>query len=125
MQPTGAETRPRSAACWATRRTRSGSPTWWPASLGLDADPGESEQVPWAFRRLLEELARRRPVLLVIEDAHWAESPLLDLIDYVADWLTTSRVLVLCLARPELLDRAPALGRRSAARGSIVLGPAR
>ena len=82
------------------------------ATLGLAPGETAGEQVPWAFRRLLEELARRRPLVLVIEDAHWAETPLLDLVDYLIDWLAAP-VLIMCLGRPELLELRPALGRRT------------
>ena len=92
------------------------------AALGLA--PGETggEQVPWAFRRLLEQLARPRPVVLVIEDAHWAEAPLLDLVDYLIDWLTAP-VLILCLGRPELLELRPAWGGGRVRVSSLVLAP--
>jgi DNA-binding SARP family transcriptional activator/ATP/maltotriose-dependent transcriptional regulator MalT len=92
------------------------------AVLGLA--PGETggEQVPWAFRRLLEQLARQRPVVLVIEDSHWAEEPLLDLVDYLIDWLTAP-VLILCLGRPELLELRPAWGGGRVRVSSLVLAP--
>ena len=92
------------------------------AAIGLA--PGETggEQVPWAFRRLLEELARRRSVVLVIEDAHWAEAPLLDLVDYLIDWLAAP-VLILCLGRPELLELRPAWGGGHVRVSSLVLAP--
>ncbi|MEO5576418.1 MAG: BTAD domain-containing putative transcriptional regulator [Gaiellaceae bacterium] len=59
----------------------------------------------WAVRRLLEALARTQPVLLVLDDVHWAEPALVDLVDYLAD-RTDAPLLVLCLARPEL-ERTP------------------
>ena len=75
---------------------------------GAESAPlGESY---WAVRRLLEALARTRPVLLVFDDVHWAEPALVDLVDYLAD-RAEARLLVLCLARPEL-DRP--LGERLA-----------
>jgi DNA-binding SARP family transcriptional activator/class 3 adenylate cyclase/tetratricopeptide (TPR) repeat protein len=91
------------------------------AALGLGMPENTSEQVPWAVRRLLEGLAQRRPLVLVIEDAQWAEPHLLDLLDYLVDWLTAP-VLVLCLARPELIERRPQLvgGRLNVT--SVVLG---
>ncbi len=55
----------------------------------------------WAVRRLLEALAGTQPVLLVLDDVHWAEAALVDLIDYLAD-RADAPLLVLCLARPEL-----------------------
>jgi tetratricopeptide (TPR) repeat protein len=92
------------------------------ASLDLTAAEDVGEQVPWAFRRLLEALATRTPVLLVIEDAHWADSPLLDLIDYLVDRLTAP-VLVLCLARPELLDARPRWRGGHPRLSSLLLAP--
>ena len=91
-------------------------------TLGLGPVAGEGEQVPWAFRRLFDRLAEVRPVLLIIEDIHWAESALLDLLDYLIDWLT-SPVLILGLSRPELLDVRPGWGGGHARVTSLVLGP--
>ena len=64
----------------------------------------------WAVRRLLEALAAERPVLLVLEDVHWAEPTLLDLVEYLGAWASDAPVLVLCLARPDLLDARPGWG---------------
>lgn len=60
----------------------------------------------WAVRRLLEVLASDKPLVVVLEDLHWAEQPMLDLVDSVVERLHGS-VLVLCLARPELLEQRP------------------
>jgi DNA-binding SARP family transcriptional activator/tetratricopeptide (TPR) repeat protein len=91
-------------------------------ALGLAPAESVGEQVPWALRRLLEVLATRSPVILVIEDAHWAEPPLLDLIDYLVDWLRAP-ALLLCLARPELLDARPRWGGGRSRVSSLVLQP--
>jgi DNA-binding SARP family transcriptional activator/tetratricopeptide (TPR) repeat protein len=72
----------------------------------------------WAFRRFLEALAVERPVLLVLEDVHWAESTLLDLVEYLASWVSEAPVLILCLARPELLGLRTGWGE-----GSVRLEP--
>jgi DNA-binding SARP family transcriptional activator len=61
----------------------------------------------WAVRRLLESLARTRPVIAVLEDVHWAEPTLLDLVEYLGAWSSDEPVLVLSVARPELLDQRP------------------
>ena len=90
--------------------------------LGLGPLESVGEQVPWAFRRLLEVLASRRPVVFVIEDAHWADPELLDLIDYLVDWLRAP-VLLLCLARQELLDSRPGWGGGRPRINSLVLSP--
>src|SRR5262249_3762457 len=64
----------------------------------------------WAVRRLFEMLARRRPLVIVLEDLHWAEPTLLDLVEYLAAWTAESPLLLPCLARPELRERRPGLG---------------
>jgi class 3 adenylate cyclase len=65
------------------------------------------EELFWEVRRLLEALAAERPVVLHIDDLQWAEPTLLDLLDHVADLSRGRPILLLCTARPELLeDRA-------------------
>src|SRR5207248_1054432 len=66
------------------------------------ADP--SEETSWAVRKLFEALARERPLVLLFEDLHWAQPTLLDLVEHVADTARDAPLLLLCLARPELLD---------------------
>ncbi len=73
---------------------------------------GESvdRDIALAFRRLLEAASAERPVLLVVEDIHWAEPPLLDLLEYAATWIRDRPILIVCLARPDLYDRRPSWG---------------
>ena len=61
----------------------------------------------WAVRRLFEEVARERPLVIVIEDIHWAEPTLLDLLEYLGGWTHDAPILLLCLSRPDLLDERP------------------
>jgi class 3 adenylate cyclase/tetratricopeptide (TPR) repeat protein len=72
--------------------------------------PASSEETFWAIRRLLETLARDRPVVVCLEDVHWAEPTFLDLLEYVAGWSRDSPILLLCIARPDLLDERPRWG---------------
>jgi class 3 adenylate cyclase/tetratricopeptide (TPR) repeat protein len=65
------------------------------------------EELFWAVRRLFEALARRRPLLVVLEDVHWAEPTLLDLVEHISRWSRDSPILLLCVARPELLEERP------------------
>ncbi len=65
------------------------------------------EELFWAVRRLFEALARRRPLLVVLEDVHWAEPTLLDLVEHISRWSRGSPILLLCVARPELLEERP------------------
>ena len=75
----------------------------------LGVGEGIASDASWAVRRLLEVLAAERPLVVVLEDVHWAEPPLLDLFDAVIERVH-GPVLVLCLARPELLEQRPTWG---------------
>jgi tetratricopeptide (TPR) repeat protein len=63
-----------------------------------------------AWRRFVESLAERYPIVLVFEDLHWADDTLLNFIDHLVDWARDVPILVLCTARPELLERRPGWG---------------
>jgi class 3 adenylate cyclase/tetratricopeptide (TPR) repeat protein len=63
-----------------------------------------AEELFWEVRRLLELLAFERPLLLHVDDLQWAEPMLLDLLDHVSDLSRGAPILLLCTARPELLD---------------------
>jgi tetratricopeptide (TPR) repeat protein len=90
------------------------------AAAGETPSTGPVEETAWAARRLLETLGRERPVVLVLEDLHWAAPAFLDLVEHVAE-LARAPILLLGLARPELLDTRPgwAGGRLNAS--SILL----
>ncbi|HEY2311594.1 MAG TPA: adenylate/guanylate cyclase domain-containing protein [Gaiellaceae bacterium] len=72
--------------------------------LGESDDAATADEIAWAFRKLLEESA---PVVCVFDDLHWAEPTLLDLVDHVADCSRDAPLLLVCIARPDLLDRRP------------------
>jgi class 3 adenylate cyclase/tetratricopeptide (TPR) repeat protein len=91
--------------------------------LGLDEPSGSPEEVFWAVRRIFESLAAARPVVVVFDDIHWAEPTLLDLIEHIADWTKDAPILVLCPARPELLDVRPGWGGGKFNATSILLEP--
>jgi DNA-binding SARP family transcriptional activator/tetratricopeptide (TPR) repeat protein len=76
---------------------------------GLQESPAAPGEAFWAIRRLLEALARERTLVLVLDDIHWAEPTLLDLVEYLGEW-TEAPVLVLCAARRELVESRPAWG---------------
>ena len=65
------------------------------------------EETFWGVRRLLESLARERPLVVCLEDVHWGAPTFLDLVEYVVRWSRDAPILLLCLARPELLDERP------------------
>lgn len=84
---------------------------------GIDAE------IAWAFRALTEQLAGDQPIVLVFEDIHWAESVLLDLIEHMALWVRDMPLLIICLARPELLDVRPHWGAGRVEASRIHLEP--
>src|SRR5262245_22163219 len=63
-----------------------------------------AEETFWAVRTFLEAAARSAPLAVVFDDIHWGEPTFLDLIEHITDWAREAPILVLCLARPELLD---------------------
>ena len=80
----------------------------------LEAVEGEraQQEIAWAARAWAEQLAEAQPLVLVFEDVHWGEEPLLELLEQLAAWVREAPLLIVCLARPELLDVRPTLGRR-------------
>jgi class 3 adenylate cyclase len=63
-----------------------------------------AEEIAWGFRRLIEEQA---PLIVVFDDIQWGEETLLDLIEYAALLSSGASVLLLCLARNDLVERRP------------------
>jgi class 3 adenylate cyclase/tetratricopeptide (TPR) repeat protein len=94
-------------------------------SLGIDVPPeldrfeGDPERTREAFfsalRSGIEALANMHPLVLAFEDVHWADDGMLDAIEHLAQWVRAP-LMILCLARDELLDRRPTWGggRRNA-----------
>ena len=77
------------------------------AAIGLSDEPAPQPELFWAVRRTFEQLAVEKPLIVVVEDIHWAEPTLLDLLEHLADRSREAAILLLCPARPELLDRRP------------------
>ncbi len=73
-------------------------------AVDLSPTRAPSEETQWAVRRLFETLARRRPLVVALDDVHWAEPTFLDLVEHVVAFARGAPILVVCLARPELLD---------------------
>jgi class 3 adenylate cyclase/tetratricopeptide (TPR) repeat protein len=76
-----------------------------------------------AGRMLFELLAQSRPLILVLDDLHWAEPTFFDLVDHIADWSREAAILLLCVARPELLDARPGWGGGKLNAATILLEP--
>ena len=80
------------------------------------------EGIAWAAREWAQSLASAQPLVLGFEDIHWAEEPLLDLIEHLASRLRDAPVLILCLARPELLEVHPRWGGGRVRGATVELG---
>jgi class 3 adenylate cyclase/tetratricopeptide (TPR) repeat protein len=95
--------------------------TYWPLieifqqadaadELAAALSSGPPEEIFWSVRKALEQRSQQRPLVLVVEDVHWAEPTLLDLIEHLAEWTRNAPLLLLCLARPELFEDRPGWG---------------
>jgi class 3 adenylate cyclase/tetratricopeptide (TPR) repeat protein len=93
------------------------------AALAGEGAPTSSEEIALAFRRLLEQATSARPVVVVFDDMHWGEPGLFDLIEHVATMSRGAPILLLCLGRPELLDRRPAWGGGLLNATTVLLEP--
>lgn len=91
--------------------------------LGFTPGDPAPDDVFWATRRLLEELARRRPVALVLDDIHWAQPLFLDLIEHLADRSGDAPLALVCLARPDLLEVRPGWGGGMSNATTVLLEP--
>ena len=91
--------------------------------LGLAGANARVEDARVALRHLFEAVAARQPLVVAFDDIHWAEPPLLDLIDDLADWLPEAPVLLLCMTRPELLDERPSWSRGRLNSTTVLLEP--
>ena len=91
----------------------------------LDSVSGErrGQEIAWAAHEWATNLAEAQPLVLGFEDVHWAEEPLLDLVEHLAERIDDAPVLIVCLARPELLEARPGWGGGRRRSISIELGP--
>jgi class 3 adenylate cyclase/tetratricopeptide (TPR) repeat protein len=92
------------------------------SAVGAATAVPNAEETPWAFRRLFEAIARRGPLVVVLEDLHWAAPPLLDLVEYLLGWLE-GPVLLVCVARSDLVELRPAWLNPRPNADSLVLQP--
>ena len=78
------------------------------AALGLaEGRTASEEETFWAVCKLVEGIARERPLVVILEDLHWAERTFLDLVEHLAGRACSAPILLVCLARPDLLERRP------------------
>ncbi len=81
---------------------------------GIEETRGLVEEGFWAVRRLFASLAGAKPLVVLLDDAHWAEATLLELIENVARHAESVPILLLCASRPDLLERRPNWGQSPA-----------
>jgi class 3 adenylate cyclase/tetratricopeptide (TPR) repeat protein len=94
------------------------------ALLGLDEAPsGERSEFFAAVRSFFQSIAERSTTLLVFEDFHWADAGLIEFVSELVERSPRHPILVLTLARPDLLDRAPGWGAGRRNFTSAHLGP--
>jgi class 3 adenylate cyclase len=91
--------------------------------LGSEDSQGAPEEIYWAVRKLLESTARHAPVVAVIDDIQWAEPALLDLLEHICDLSRGAPIVLVCMARPDIVDERPGWGAGRANASSIVLEP--
>ncbi len=77
------------------------------ALLGASDAPTSAEEIAWAFRKTLEHAATEQPLVVVFDDIQWGEQTFHDLVEHVGLLSTGSPILLLCMARPELVEQRP------------------
>ncbi|MEU4567186.1 adenylate/guanylate cyclase domain-containing protein [Micromonospora sp. NPDC023956] len=93
--------------------------------VGLPGPTLPAEETQSAWRRFLLALAARRPTVLVFEDLHWGDEKMLRLIELLGASARDVPLLVLCTARPELINRDPSWAGTIAGSLTITLPPLR
>jgi class 3 adenylate cyclase/tetratricopeptide (TPR) repeat protein len=91
--------------------------------LGETGASATPDEIAWAFRKLLETKASELPVVCLFDDIQWGEDTFLDLVEHVADLSRGVPILLLCMARPDLLDRRPAWSGGKLNATSVLLEP--
>ncbi|MGB2875178.1 MAG: hypothetical protein WBB76_06850, partial [Gaiellaceae bacterium] len=91
--------------------------------LGDDSAGSSPDEIAWAFRKLLESRAAEQPLVVVFDDVHWGEPAFLDLVEHVGDLSRGAPILLLCMARPELLDQRPTWGGGKLNATNVLLEP--
>ncbi|MEA2498643.1 MAG: hypothetical protein QOH26_1048, partial [Actinomycetota bacterium] len=91
--------------------------------VGLGTGTHSADETANAARRLFERLGRERPLVAIFDDVHRAEPAFLDLIDHVVEWSSQSPILVICTARPDLLDTRPGWGGGKVNASTVLLEP--
>jgi class 3 adenylate cyclase len=81
-----------------------------------------AEEAQDAVRDVIEALATERPTVLIVDDVHWAATPMLDLVEHLVDLIRDVPVLVVCVGRPEFLEQRPGWGSTALNATTLNLG---
>ncbi len=98
-------------------------------AAGIAALFGEAEaatsssEIAWAVRKVLERVAAARPVVVIFDDLHWGEPTLFDLVEHVTDLSRSAPIFLLCVARPELMERRAGWGGGKLNATAVLLEP--
>jgi class 3 adenylate cyclase/tetratricopeptide (TPR) repeat protein len=84
---------------------------------------GGTQETFWAVRKLLEHVASRRPLVVALDDLHWAEPTLLDLVEYLGNFTRNAPMLLVGLARTEFLEARLDWSRSVPGAATILLEP--
>jgi class 3 adenylate cyclase/tetratricopeptide (TPR) repeat protein len=109
--------------------TDAGDRDWLSAQLGplvgagSDVQSGDRSEAFTAWRRFLEDLAAVQPLIMVIEDMHWADEALVEFLEDLLVWSADAPIMVICTARPELYEAHPAWGGGQRNSATISLAP--
>jgi class 3 adenylate cyclase/tetratricopeptide (TPR) repeat protein len=93
------------------------------AVTGFGSATAGLQETFWAIRRFLEHVGRDLPLVVSVDDLQWAEPTFLDLVEYLAGWGRDVAMLLLCLARPDLMDARPSWGSGVANASTLPLSP--
>jgi class 3 adenylate cyclase len=92
-------------------------------AIGLREGSSSAEDLAWSARRFFELLAGSGPLVIIFDDLHWAELAFLELVENIADWARDAPILLVCVARPDLLELQPAWGGGKLNATTILLEP--
>jgi class 3 adenylate cyclase/tetratricopeptide (TPR) repeat protein len=82
-----------------------------------------ADEIAFAVRKLFEHAAAERPLVVYFDDVQWGEPTFLDLIEHASDWSREAPILIVCLARPDLLELRPSWGGGKLNATTVLLEP--
>ena len=91
--------------------------------LGAEPAVSSTEEIAWAVRKLLEGAAAEQPLVCVLDDVHWGEETFLDLVEQVTTLTRDAPLLLVCMGRPQLLERRPGWGSTISNATTVLLKP--